>query len=179
MALMCPATSEEQVDRHSEAFTAAVEEIFRMTEQHRSTTGYIPDEGATTGEKGLKATRDGSSTASSSASRPPPSPTAGRGAGEVIGGVQAPAVLLASFVPMFLIASAFYYMNHADPDCGTSFSDHAGDGPGIGWVGGWAVATTGILVIGSLAQVAAFAPTTCSGSTRCATPPSGTSSSRC
>ena len=27
MALMCPATSEEQVDRHSEAFTAAVEEI--------------------------------------------------------------------------------------------------------------------------------------------------------
>ena len=37
-------------------------------------------------------------------------------------GVQAPAVLLASFVPMFLIASAFYYMNRADPDCGTTFS---------------------------------------------------------
>ena len=29
-------------------------------------------------------------------------------------------------------------------------------GRGAGWVGGWAVATTGILVIGSLAQVAAY-----------------------
>jgi hypothetical protein len=37
-------------------------------------------------------------------------------------GVQAPAVLLASFIPMFLIASAFYYMNRVDPDCGTTFS---------------------------------------------------------
>jgi hypothetical protein len=32
----------------------------------------------------------------------------------VIAGVQAPAVLLASFVPMFFIAAAFYYMNRAD-----------------------------------------------------------------
>jgi amino acid transporter len=72
-------------------------------------------------------------------------------------GVQAPAVLLASFVPMFLIASAFYYMNRADPDCGTCFSwVTRAMGPSLGWVGGWAVATTGILVIGSLAQVAAY-----------------------
>ena len=72
-------------------------------------------------------------------------------------GVQAPAVLLASFVPMFLIASAFYYMNRADPDCGTSFSwITRAIGPSAGWVGGWAVCTTGILVIGSLAQVAAY-----------------------
>ena len=72
-------------------------------------------------------------------------------------GVQAPAVLLASFVPMFLIASAFYYMNRADPDCGTTFSwITRAMGPSLGWVGGWAVTTTGILVIGSLAQVAAY-----------------------
>ena len=72
-------------------------------------------------------------------------------------GVQAPAVMLVSFIPMFLIASSFYYMNRADPDCGTSFSwVTRAMGPGLGWVGGWAVTTTGILVIGSLAQVAAF-----------------------
>jgi hypothetical protein len=35
----------------------------------------------------------------------------------VLVGVQAPAVLLASFIPMFLIASSFYYMNRANPDC--------------------------------------------------------------
>jgi amino acid transporter len=75
----------------------------------------------------------------------------------VLVGVQAPAVLLASFVPMFLIAAAFYYMNRADPDCGTSFSwVTRALGPGLGWVAGWAICTTGIIVIGSLADVGAF-----------------------
>ena len=36
--------------------------------------------------------------------------------------LQAPAVMLVAFVPMLLIASAYYYMNRADPDCGTTFS---------------------------------------------------------
>jgi amino acid transporter len=75
----------------------------------------------------------------------------------VLVGVQAPAVLLASFIPMFLIASSFYYMNRADPDCGTSFSwVTRALGPSLGWVGGWAICTTGIIVIGSLADVGAF-----------------------
>ena len=71
-------------------------------------------------------------------------------------GVQAPAVLLASFVPMFFIAAAFYYMNRADQDCGTTFSwVTRAMGPWFGWIGGWAICTTGILVVGSLADVAA------------------------
>jgi amino acid transporter len=71
-------------------------------------------------------------------------------------GVQAPAGLLVSFVPMFFIASAFYYMNRADPDCGTTFSwVTRAMGPWTGWMAGWAICTTGILVIGSLADVAA------------------------
>ena len=37
-------------------------------------------------------------------------------------GLGSPAILLISFVPMFLVAGAYYYMNKADPDCGTSFS---------------------------------------------------------
>src|SRR3990170_45478 len=75
----------------------------------------------------------------------------------VLVGVQAPAALLASFVPMFLIASSFYYMNRADPDCGTTFSwITRAMGPATGWVGGWAVCTTGIIVVGSLAQVAVY-----------------------
>ena len=74
----------------------------------------------------------------------------------VIAGVQAPAVLLASFVPMFFIAAAFYYMNKADQDCGTTFSwVTRALGPWPGWMGGWAICTTGILVVGSLADVAA------------------------
>ncbi|MGL5928149.1 MAG: APC family permease [Dermatophilaceae bacterium] len=74
----------------------------------------------------------------------------------VIVGVQAPAVLLVSFVPMFFIAGAFYYMNRADQDCGTTFSwVTRAMGPWVGWMGGWAVFTTGVLVIGAQADVAA------------------------
>ena len=31
-----------------------------------------------------------------------------------------PAIMIVAFIPMLLIASAYYYMNKADPDCGTS-----------------------------------------------------------
>ncbi|GAA5141956.1 APC family permease [Nocardioides marinquilinus] len=69
-------------------------------------------------------------------------------------GVYAPGVLLASFVPMLLIASAFYYLNSVDQDCGTTFSwVTRAMGPWFGWLGGWAIAMTGVLVIGSLAEV--------------------------
>ena len=52
-------------------------------------------------------------------------------------GVQAPAVLLASFTPMFFVATAFYDMNCADQDCGTTFSWVTRDmGPWAGWIGG-------------------------------------------
>lgn len=72
-------------------------------------------------------------------------------------GVQAPGVLLVSFVPMFFIAAAFFYMNRVDTDCGTTFSwVTRGMGPWMGWIGGWAICTTGILVIGSLADVSAY-----------------------
>lgn len=69
-------------------------------------------------------------------------------------GVAAPGVLLASFVPMLLIAAAFYYLNRVDQDCGTTFSwVTRAMGPTWGWVGGWAITMTGVLVIGSLADV--------------------------
>jgi amino acid transporter len=75
----------------------------------------------------------------------------------VIAGVQAPAVLLVSFVPMFLIAGAFYYMNRADQDCGTTFSwVTRAMGPWLGWMGGWAVFTTGVIVVGAQSDVAAY-----------------------
>jgi amino acid transporter len=127
-----------------------------MTEHHR----LHPDEGAERGEKGLKKNAIGfvdgliigiASTA------PAYSLAAVLGIVVVGVGVQAPAVLLASFIPMFLIASSFYYLNRADPDCGTSFSwITRAIGPSAGWMGGWAICTTGIIVIGSLADVTAY-----------------------
>ena len=52
-------------------------------------------------------------------------------------GVQAPAVLLTSFIPMFFVATAFYYMKRADQHCGTTFSRVTRTmGPWAGWIGG-------------------------------------------
>ncbi|MEV7616803.1 APC family permease [Streptomyces sp. NPDC089799] len=72
-----------------------------------------------------------------------------------LAGIYAPGIMLASFVPMLLIATAFYYLNRVDQDCGTTFSwVTRAMGPWAGWLGGWAIFMTGVLVIGSLADVA-------------------------
>lgn len=70
-------------------------------------------------------------------------------------GIYAPGVIFASFIPMLLIASAFFYLNKVDQDCGTTFSwVTRAMGPWTGWLGGWAITMTGVLVVGSLADVA-------------------------
>ncbi len=55
---------------------------------------------------------------------------------------------------MALIATAFLYLNKVDQDCGTTFSwVTRAMGPWAGWIGGWSITMTGVLVIGSLADV--------------------------
>jgi amino acid transporter len=71
-------------------------------------------------------------------------------------GVHAPAVLLVSFVPMLLIAAAYKYLNRADPDAGTTFAwTTRALGPATGWVNGWAIFLADVIVMASLAQIAA------------------------
>src|SRR4051812_14365085 len=63
-------------------------------------------------------------------------------------GLQAPAILVVSFIPMLCIAAAYRYMNRADPDCGTSFTwVTKGLGPHLGWLSGWAIVAAGIIVM--------------------------------
>src|ERR1044071_3483551 len=70
-------------------------------------------------------------------------------------GLQAPAGMLVAFVPMLLIASSYYYMNRADPDCGTTFSwVTRAMGPSWGWMGGWAIVVADVIVMANLAQIA-------------------------
>jgi amino acid transporter len=72
-------------------------------------------------------------------------------------GYQSPAVMIVAFVPMIAIASAYNYMNRADPDCGTTFAWVTKSmGPWMGWQGGWAIVVADVLVMPSLAQVAGF-----------------------
>jgi amino acid transporter len=70
-------------------------------------------------------------------------------------GLHAPAVMIASFIPMLLIAAAYNYMNKADPDCGTSFTwVTRAMGPHLGWLTGWTIVVADIVVMATLAYIA-------------------------
>ena len=66
-----------------------------------------------------------------------------------------PSIIVLAFVPMLFIAVAYYHLNRADPDCGTTFSwATRAFGPYGGWLGGWAIIVTDILVMPGLSQIA-------------------------
>jgi amino acid transporter len=72
-------------------------------------------------------------------------------------GVHAPAVLLVAFVPMLLVASAYKYFNRADPDAGTTFAWTTRTfGPSTGWLNGWAIFLSDVIVMASLSDIAAI-----------------------
>ncbi|MFC7017179.1 APC family permease [Streptomyces viridiviolaceus] len=79
--------------------------------------------------------------------------TLGSTAGEV--GLQMPAVFLAGFLPMLLVAFAYRELNKAMPDCGTSFTwTVKAFGPRVGWMCGWGLVIATIIVLSNLAGVA-------------------------
>jgi len=70
-------------------------------------------------------------------------------------GLQSPAVMLLAFAPMLFIAAAYYYLNRADPDCGTTFTwVTRAIGPKTGWLAGWGILVTDLVVMPNLASVA-------------------------
>ena len=70
-------------------------------------------------------------------------------------GFQSPAVMLLAFLPMLFIAAAYYYLNRADPDCGTTFTwVTRAMGPKTGWMAGWGILMTDLVVMPNLASIA-------------------------
>jgi amino acid transporter len=70
-------------------------------------------------------------------------------------GLFAPSIMLIAFIPMLFIAAAYYYMNRADPDCGTTFTwVTRAIGPKTGWLAGWGILVTDLVVMPSLSQIA-------------------------
>ncbi|GAA3372581.1 APC family permease [Streptomyces sannanensis] len=79
--------------------------------------------------------------------------TLGSTAGEV--GLQMPAIFLAGFLPMLLVAFAYRELNKVMPDCGTSFTwTVKAFGPKVGWMCGWGLVIATIIVLSNLAGVA-------------------------
>lgn len=73
----------------------------------------------------------------------------------VVVGLQSPAIMLVSFVPILFIAVAYRELNRAEPDCGTTFTwGTKAFGPRTGWLGGWAIVAADVIVMANLAQIA-------------------------
>lgn len=70
-------------------------------------------------------------------------------------GAQAPAALIAAFIPMCLTAFAYRELNTAIPDSGTAFTwATKAFGPRTGWMAGWGVMVAGVIVMASQTEVA-------------------------
>jgi amino acid transporter len=70
-------------------------------------------------------------------------------------GLFSPAIFWVAFLPMLCISFAYYYMNRADPDCGTTFTwVTSAMGPWAGWIAGWAIIVADVIVMANLAQIA-------------------------
>jgi amino acid transporter len=70
-------------------------------------------------------------------------------------GSHAPGVMVVAFIPMLLIAAGYYWLNRADPDCGTSFTwVTRAMGPRLGWLTGWAIVVADVIVMATLAYIA-------------------------
>ncbi|MGI8713298.1 MAG: APC family permease [Solirubrobacteraceae bacterium] len=71
-------------------------------------------------------------------------------------GVHAPAVLIVAFIPILFVSVGYRFFNLADPDAGTTFAWVTRTfGPQLGWVNGWAIFLADIIVMASLAEIAA------------------------
>lgn len=75
--------------------------------------------------------------------------------GGQLSGVKAPAVVLISFIPIYLIAVAYRELNAAEPDCGTTFLwASRAFGPVVGWLGGWGIIAAEVIVMANLVDIA-------------------------
>ena len=69
-------------------------------------------------------------------------------------GAQAPLVFIIACVPMIFAAFAYQELNREMPDCGTTFVwGTKGFGPVVGWIGGWAVAVSAIMVLANVGEI--------------------------
>jgi amino acid transporter len=70
-------------------------------------------------------------------------------------GDRAPAMFILAFIPMLFIAFAYRELNRAAPDCGTTFTwGTKAFGPWVGWMGGWGLAVSAIIVLANVAEIA-------------------------
>ncbi|WP_166985235.1 APC family permease [Canibacter zhoujuaniae] len=69
-------------------------------------------------------------------------------------GAQAPIVFIIASIPMIFAALAYQELNREMPDCGTTFVwGTKAFGPVIGWLGGWSVAVSSVMVLANVGEI--------------------------
>ncbi len=69
-------------------------------------------------------------------------------------GVLSPMIVVLAFIPMLFVSIGYSELNKVDPDCGTTFTWGTRTfNPWVGWLGGWGIIASDVLVMASLAQV--------------------------
>jgi amino acid transporter len=72
-------------------------------------------------------------------------------------GEKAPSMFVLAFIPMLLVAFAYKELSQDTPDCGTTFTwATKAFGPWIGWIGGWGLAVSAIIVLANVSEIAAI-----------------------
>lgn len=72
-------------------------------------------------------------------------------------GEKSPSMFVLAFIPMLLVAFAYRELSHDTPDCGTTFTwATKAFGPWVGWIGGWGLAVSAIIVLANVAEIAAI-----------------------
>ena len=121
------------------------------------------DQGATTGRSDLRAKGQSKNSVGLTASvvlgvssiAPVYALTATLGPTVTEVGLQMPAIFLAGFLPMLLVAYAYRELNRVAPDCGTSFTwTTKAFNPYVGWLAGWGALLATIIVLSNLAGIA-------------------------
>jgi amino acid transporter len=121
-------------------------------------TADTASRGSAPGEKGLRTGTLGllsTVVIGVSSTAPGYSIAATLGAVVAIIGFHSPGSMLVAFIPMLLIAFAYRELNTVDPDCGTTFTwATRAFGPWVGWMGGWGIIASDVIVMASLSQIA-------------------------
>ena len=68
-------------------------------------------------------------------------------------GVLSPVIVVLAFVPMLLVSIGYSELNKDYPDSGRRSLGTRTFGPWVGWLGGWGIVASDVLVMASLAQV--------------------------
>jgi amino acid transporter len=72
-------------------------------------------------------------------------------------GEKSPSMFVLAFIPMLLVAFAYRELSCDTPDCGTTFTwATKAFGPWIGWIGGWGLAVSAIIVLANVSEIAAI-----------------------